>query len=120
MEVETVHVQDVDVVLGQGLLDGGLDALALQDDSGVVEGDAGLRGWDADEFAGAVGAGHGDDDRAVAGLDQRGVDGGEHLLGAADGIGADGGEFKGDAGDYETAHRVLVRQDWPVIQPHCS
>ena len=115
---EAVHVQDVDLVVGDGALDGGLDTLALENDGGFVEG--AVRGRDADEVAGAVGALHGDDDGAVAGLDEGGVDGGEHLLGAADGVGADGGEFVGDAGDYETAHCVFLRQNWPVIQPHCS
>ena len=84
---------------------------------GIVE-RAGACGG-GEEFAGHFGPLARHDDRAVPGGHQRAVEGGEHLLGAAHRIGADGGERVGDADDGQhrmpCASAARVRQRWPVM-----
>jgi hypothetical protein len=94
-----MEVDQVDLPRGEDLPDAVADGVAAGFMVFGLDGVAGRRGRDRDEGAGSLAALASDDDGAVAGLNEGVVEGGEDLLGAADGVGADGGERVADVED---------------------
>ena len=107
MEIDAVHVDEVEIPAAERAADG-VSGVALGGGADGIGQFAAAGARDGKQLARGHGSLAGDHHGAMAAAHQFPVEQGEHLLGAAGGVGADGRERVSDAEDREL-HRGTAR-----------